>query len=112
MLGLLIIKTSDFSYIAFLLVYGVDAVLTIIHRIMLKENITEPHRKHLYQILSNEMKIPHLQVSSIYAGLQLCIAAGFILFRSVSYWYLMTVAVLLTVAYVIIKRKYFHLHQK
>ena len=106
MLGLLIVKTGDFSYIAFLLVYGVDSVLTIIHRILLKENITEPHRKHLYQLLSNEMKVPQLLVSSIYAVLQLLISFGFIVFHSVSLWYLVTTAALLTVVYVIIKRKY------
>ena len=111
MLGLLIVKTGDFSYIAFLLVYGVDSVLTIIHRILLKENITEPHRKHLYQLLSNEMKVPQLLVSTIYAVLQLLISFGFIVFHSVSLWYLVTAAALLTVVYVIIKRKYFHLHR-
>lgn len=111
MLGLLIVKTGDFSYIAFLLVYGVDSVLTIIHRILLKENITEPHRKHLYQLLSNEMKVPQLLVSSIYAVLQLLISFGFIVFHSVSLWYLVTAAALLTVVYVIIKREYFHLHR-
>ena len=110
-LGMLIIKTGDFSYIAFLLVYGVDSVLTIIHRILLKENITEPHRKHLYQLLSNEMKVPQLLVSSIYAVLQLLISFGFIVFHSVSLWYLVTAAALLTVVYVIIKREYFHLHR-
>jgi UDP-N-acetylmuramyl pentapeptide phosphotransferase/UDP-N-acetylglucosamine-1-phosphate transferase len=43
LLGLLIVKTGDFSYIVLLLVYGVDSVLTIMHRIILKENITQPH---------------------------------------------------------------------
>lgn len=110
-LGMLIIKTGDLSYIAFLLVYGVDSVLTIVHRILLKENITEPHRMHLFQLLSNEMKVPQLIVSTIYAVLQLLISFGFIMFYSVSLWYLVIVAVLLTVVYLIIKRKYFHLHR-
>ena len=108
---MLIIKTGDLSYIAFLLVYGVDSVLTIVHRILLKENITEPHRMHLYQLLSNELKVPQLLVSTIYAVLQLLISFGFIMFYSVSLWYLVIVAVLLTVVYLIIKRKYFHLHR-
>ena len=34
LLGLLILKTGDFTYIVFLAVYGVDSVLTICHRIM------------------------------------------------------------------------------
>ena len=110
-LGMLIIKTGDLSYIAFLLVYGVDSVLTIVHRILLKENITEPHRMHLYQLLSNELKVPQLLVSTIYAVLQLLISFGFIMFYSVSLWYLVIVAVLLTVVYLIIKRRYFHLHR-
>ena len=110
-LGMLIIKTGDLSYIAFLLVYGVDSVLTIVHRILLKENITEPHRMHLYQLLSNELKVQQLLVSTIYAVLQLLISFGFIMFYSVSLWYLVIVAVLLTVVYLIIKRKYFHLHR-
>ena len=110
-LGMLIIKTGDLSNIAFLLVYGVDSVLTIVHRILLKENITEPHRMHLYQLLSNELKVPQLLVSTIYAVLQLLISFGFIMFYSVSLWYLVIVAVLLTVVYLIIKRKYFHLHR-
>ena len=37
LIGQLIIKTGDFSYLILLTVYGVDAVLTIIHRIRLKE---------------------------------------------------------------------------
>ena len=112
LLGLLIVKTGDFSYIALLLVYGVDSVLTIIHRILLKENITLPHRKHLYQLLANELKFPHLLVSSVYAVLQLWIVYGLMMFRAVSYWYLLVVAVMLSIVYVIVKRKYFHLHKK
>ena len=111
MLGMLMIKTGDLSYITFLLVYGVDAVLTIVHRILLKENITQPHRMHLYQLLSNEMKVPQLLVSTIYAVLQLLISLGLIVFHSVSLWYLVVAAALLTVVYVIIIRKYFHLHR-
>jgi len=69
----LIMKTNNYSYILFLSVYGVDAVLTIIHRLMLKQNIFEAHRLHFYQILANDQKIPHLIVSSIYGVLQLLI---------------------------------------
>src|SRR5690606_25667046 len=57
-------------YILFLTVYGVDSVLTIIHRLMLRQNIFDAHRLHFYQILANEQKIPHLVVSTIYAIVQ------------------------------------------
>ncbi|MGG6548131.1 UNVERIFIED_CONTAM: UDP-GlcNAc--UDP-phosphate GlcNAc-1-phosphate transferase, partial [Prevotella sp. 15_C9] len=39
LIGKLIIKTEDFSWIILLSVYGVDSVLTIIHRLMLHENV-------------------------------------------------------------------------
>lgn len=66
-------RTHELKYILFISVYGVDAVLTIAHRLMLRQNIFSAHRLHFYQILANERKIPQLYVSSIYAGLQLII---------------------------------------
>jgi UDP-N-acetylmuramyl pentapeptide phosphotransferase/UDP-N-acetylglucosamine-1-phosphate transferase len=65
--------TGDYSFTMLLLIYGVDSVLTIIHRIILKENIFDAHRKHLYQWLSNELATNHIWVASIYALLQLTI---------------------------------------
>ncbi len=111
LLGMLISKTQDFSYIALLLVYGVDSVLTIIHRIILKENITQPHRKHLYQILANELKKPQLLISMFYALLQFVIFVGLIIFKQYSVTYIVGVSVILTSVYIILKRKYFYLHQ-
>ena len=70
LIGKLIIKTEDFSWIILLVVYGVDSVLTIIHRLMLHENIGLPHRKHLYQIMANELKVPQVVVSSVYMIVQ------------------------------------------
>src|SRR5690606_40901367 len=70
----LIMVTGKWELIAFVAVYGVDAVLTIIHRLSKKENIFKPHRSHLYQYLANEMKIPHVAVSALYAFLQLMIS--------------------------------------
>ena len=35
---------------------------------MLHENIGLPHRKHVYQLMANELKIPHVGVSLIYMG--------------------------------------------
>lgn len=74
----LIIESGNYSYILFLSVYGVDTVLTIIHRLKLKQNIFEAHRLHFYQVLANEQKWPQLLVSSIYALLQLLIVVAII----------------------------------
>jgi len=111
LLGLLIIKTGDLSYIVLLVVYGVDSVLTIFHRLILKENIFEPHRKHVFQLMANELKIPHVLVSLIYSLLQALIVFGFILCKNYSYWYLGTIIVILSVCYLIFKMKYFKLHK-
>jgi UDP-N-acetylmuramyl pentapeptide phosphotransferase/UDP-N-acetylglucosamine-1-phosphate transferase len=110
-IGKLIINTGNLGYIILLSVYGVDSVLTIIHRIILKENIFDAHRKHAYQLLANELKIPHLIVSLFYAFLQLIIALGFYAFIDYPYYYLSATIILLAVAYVIFKLKYFHLHK-
>ena len=66
--------------------YGVDAILTIIHRLMLKENIFKPHRKHMFQIMANELKMPHLLVSGIYCFVQALISVGLIMIDH-RYWY-------------------------
>ena len=68
--------------IILLAVYGVDSVLTIIHRLMLHENIGLPHRKHLYQIMANELKIPHVVVSSVYMLVQALVIIGYLLFQN------------------------------
>jgi UDP-N-acetylmuramyl pentapeptide phosphotransferase/UDP-N-acetylglucosamine-1-phosphate transferase len=73
LLATLILKTEDFSYILFLAVYGVDAVLTIMHRLVLGQNIFQPHRLHFYQILANDCKISHLKISVAYGAVQLAI---------------------------------------
>ncbi|HSJ68100.1 MAG TPA: glycosyltransferase family 4 protein [Anditalea sp.] len=69
---------GNFYYLLFFSVYGVDAVITIVFRIINKENIFEPHRSHLYQFMANEMKINHLVVSAGYAAVQLIINLIFI----------------------------------
>jgi UDP-N-acetylmuramyl pentapeptide phosphotransferase/UDP-N-acetylglucosamine-1-phosphate transferase len=110
LLGLLILKTGDFSYMILLVVYGVDSVLTIIHRLMLKDNIFEPHRKHLFQILANEVKLPHVFVSSIYLILQGLIVVGFMCFKDYSWSYFGGILVVLVSTYILLKKRYFHLH--
>ena len=54
-IGSLIAKTCDVTWLVFLLVYGVDGCCTIVHRFMLHERLGQAHRKHAYQILTNEV---------------------------------------------------------
>ena len=109
-IGKLVIRTEDFSWIILLAVYGVDSVLTIIHRLMLHENIGLPHRKHLYQIMANELKIPHVVVSSVYMLVQVLVIVGYFYFYSYGYWYLLATVLILGTLYVLFMKKYFRLH--
>ena len=88
LIGKLIIQTGDFSWIILLSVYGVDSVLTIIHRLMLHENIGLPHRKHMYQLMANELKMPHVVVSGIYMAVQVIVIMGYMYFLNHGYIYL------------------------
>jgi UDP-N-acetylmuramyl pentapeptide phosphotransferase/UDP-N-acetylglucosamine-1-phosphate transferase len=111
-LGNLVLKTKDLSYIIFLAVYGVDSVLTIIHRIIRRENIFEAHRKHAYQVMANELKIPHIRVAALYMILQAVINAGFLLLASSSLrlYYLVGILMFLGLIYVLFMKRFFNLH--
>lgn len=112
LMGQLILKTGDLSYIILLAVYGVDSVLTIIHRLKLKENIFDAHRKHAYQILANELKWKHTLVSSLYMVVQLGINIGFIALGATNHWiYFLGVLITLALVYILFIRRYFKLHQ-
>lgn len=110
LIGRLVMVTEDLSWIVLLVVYGVDSVLTIVHRLMLHENIGLPHRKHLYQLMANELKIPHVAVSLVYMAVQALAVAGYLYFRTAGYWYLAACILVLALIYVWFMRKYFHLH--
>ena len=111
LIGKLIIQTEDFSWIILLVVYGVDSVLTIIHRLMLHENIGLPHRKHMYQLMANELKIPHVVVSLIYMAVQSVVIIGYIDCLDHGYIFLLCTVLLLSFIYIWFMRKFFRLHQ-
>lgn len=56
-----------------ILVYGIDATCTLIYRKSIGENITEPHRHHLYQKLVDILQFSHIKVALLYAFIQLVI---------------------------------------
>ena len=111
LIGKLIIDTEDFSWIVLLAVYGVDSVLTIVHRLLLHENIGLPHRKHLYQIMANELKIPHVVVSLIYMVVQGVVVAGDLALREYRYGYLSGSILVLSLLYLLFMKRFFYLHK-
>ena len=114
LLGNVIMKTGDITWLIFLLVYGVDGCLTIVHRIMLHENLGEAHRKHAYQIMANELKIGHVKVTLLYMVMQLGVSLGFVYLcpnNALCHWlYLLVAFGVLAIAYVLFMKKYYHLH--
>lgn len=116
LIGSKIMQTGDVTWLIFLLVYGVDGVMTILHRIMLHENLGEAHRKHAYQLLANELSWSHVAVSLLYMALQLVVSLGFVYLcpdTVLAHWVYLIVAILvLAAAYVLFMKKYYHLHEE
>ena len=115
-IGRLVVLTQDVTYLIFLVVYGVDGCLTICHRILLHENLGEAHRKHAYHLMANELKVGHVKVSLLYMTMQLIVSLGFIYLcpdSVAAHWgYLVGATAALAVAYVLFKKKYYHLHEE
>ncbi len=116
MIGCLIMKTRDITWLIFLVVYGVDGCCTIVHRIMLHEHLGEAHRKHAYQIMANELGMSHVAVSLLYMAIQLVISLVMVFLipdTVVTHWfYLIAVIMILVIAYVLFMKKYYHLHEE
>ncbi|QJW91163.1 hypothetical protein HNV11_18165 [Spirosoma taeanense] len=98
--------------VLFLAVYGVDSILTIIHRLALGQNIFQAHRLHLFQLLVHKGRWPHLRVSAVYGLVQLVINGLILpaLTWSAGAQAALAGAILgsLAVTYVILKRRLMH----
>ena len=116
LIGRLVMKTGDVTWLVFLIVYGVDGCCTIVHRIILHENLGQAHRKHAYQLMANELGMGHVTVSLIYMGLQLAISLGMVYLvpcTLLAHWvYLVVVGLVLVGAYVWFMKRYYHLHKE
>lgn len=67
----LMINTGNVAYLAIFSSVFIEAGLTIVQRLFAGENIFQPHRIHLFQLMCNEGKRNHVAVSALYAGVQL-----------------------------------------
>ena len=64
----------DFFVMAsFLFLFYADAITTIMLRCLHRDNLSRPHRGHLYQLLVNEFGIRHWRVSAGYGFVQLLV---------------------------------------
>lgn len=72
------LSSHGWTIVFFLLIYGADSLITLVHRLIRGENVALPHRTHLYQILANQVKIDHVIVALIYSMIQF--GVNFLLF--------------------------------
>ena len=83
---------------------------------MLHENLGQAHRKHVFQLMANELKMKHVVVSGIYMVLQLLVSLVAIYVipdTIISHWiYLVSMAVVFMISYILFKMKYYHLHEE
>lgn len=63
-----------FVLASFLYPFYADEAVTMVERIWRRESLMQPHRRHLYQFLANEMGIAHWKVSTGYGLVQLVVA--------------------------------------
>jgi UDP-N-acetylmuramyl pentapeptide phosphotransferase/UDP-N-acetylglucosamine-1-phosphate transferase len=99
---MLMIESHSLIWIGFMLVYGVDSVLTILHRLYLRQNVFKAHRLHFYQIMANERKIQHRVVSVIYFVIQLLVSFAIIfLYPKMGWWIFISLSAALVAVYML-----------
>lgn len=67
---------------AFLLPFYADEFTTLIVRLKDRDRLTKPHRKHLYQLLANEIGVVHWKVSLGYGFGQLLVGVSVLFLRN------------------------------
>lgn len=92
------------KYILMLAVFGIDSGWTIVQRLFLGENIFQAHRRHLFQLLSNEMQWPHLLVASLYGVIQFAINFWILRMHHMSWFQIVLVLAFMSLVYIVLKR--------
>lgn len=116
LIGCKIMESGDITWMTFMILYGIDGCCTIIHRIMLHENLGVAHRKHVFQLMANELGMSHVTVTLIYMAIQLAISLVMVYLvpdTVLAHWiYLIGIAIVLMLAYLLFMKKYYHLHEE
>jgi len=107
----LIIISHNYVFVLLLAVYGTDSVLTIVHRLILKQNIFKAHRLHLYQVIISVTGMHHLSMTFIYMIVQYFVSCIVIynLGQNEQWQYLngIIIVVLLVLSYLVLKRYFY-----
>ena len=68
---------------AFLFTFYADELTTMMVRIKDSEKLNQPHRRHLYQLLANEYRIPHWKISMAYGVTQFIIGISVMMAKNI-----------------------------
>ena len=67
---------------SFLFLFYADELTTMIVRLRAGENLTQPHRRHIYQLLANERQIPHWRITAGYGLFQLLVGVSVLISKT------------------------------
>ena len=85
----------DFICLAsFLFPFYADEIMTLGVRIRDGVKLTQPHRKHLYQLMANELKIRHWKISVGYGLLQLLIGANILIIKHLGIFAVLSILII------------------
>jgi UDP-N-acetylmuramyl pentapeptide phosphotransferase/UDP-N-acetylglucosamine-1-phosphate transferase len=107
----LIMISHNYIFVLLLAIYATDSVLTIVHRLILKQNIFKAHRLHLYQVIISGTGMRHLTMTFIYMIAQ-AVISGVIIFnldqsQGRQYWMGGLTLILLGLMYWMVKRNFY-----
>lgn len=105
LLGMLIVKTDNYVWLLLLVVYGIEVFFTLLERMLNKENVLLPHRKHLYELLANEFGFDHRAISFIYVIIQLLINIFAIKYHHLGIVFILMTSIPFAIFYIIIKKR-------
>jgi UDP-GlcNAc:undecaprenyl-phosphate/decaprenyl-phosphate GlcNAc-1-phosphate transferase len=102
----LIHTTDSLQWVLIFWVFGIDSIITIVSRLIRRENIFKPHRTHLYQYLCNELNWSHRVVAALYGLIQLVISVTLIYgYLTVNNLMPLVVALLFLFVYAVVRFK-------
>lgn len=105
-LVLLSMSVSDFLVVAgFLSTFYIDALTTLYVRKRDGERLSQAHRRHLYQLFTNQLQFPHWKVSLCYGMLQLSIGLLLLAIHPFGTGVVAGVIILLVTLWIVIMQK-------
>lgn len=97
---------SDFGVlVSFLFPFYADAISTLMVRIKDGENILVAHRRHLYQLLVNELSMAHWKVALLYGAVQVVAGVSVVRASKAGAWAVFLLLTLLFVLFFIVSWK-------